>query len=83
MKCNFGLITQSILKLENASVLLDESLEIIENTKFKFSQNKEPIAKNIDKKLQNVLEKYTEINVYDRNILNGNNLEDFSNITPG
>ncbi|KAL4149936.1 hypothetical protein QTP88_003787 [Uroleucon formosanum] len=44
IKSNFGFITQSILKLENASLLLDKNLEIVENTKYKLGQNKGPIA---------------------------------------
>lgn len=59
IKCNLGFITQSISKLENASLLLDESLEIVENTKFKLSQNKGPITEKINNKLKNVLEKNT------------------------
>lgn len=45
IKCNFDFITQSILKLENDSFLLDENLEIVENTKFKLSHNKGPIVR--------------------------------------
>jgi len=37
------------LKLENASLLLDENLEIVENTKSKLGQNQGPIAEKIDK----------------------------------
>jgi len=43
------------LKLENSSLLLDENLEIVENTKSKLGQNNEPIAEKIDKKYKNVL----------------------------
>lgn len=42
-----------MLKLENASFLLNESLEIVENTKFKLGQNKVPIAEKIAKNLKN------------------------------
>lgn len=51
IKCNICFITQSILKLEKVSFLLDKSLEIVENAKFKLSQNKSPIAEKIDKKV--------------------------------
>jgi len=44
------ILTQSILKLENALLLLDENLEIVENTKSKLGQKKGPIAEKIDKK---------------------------------
>jgi len=53
IKCNFGLITQSILKLGNTSLLLDKNLEIVEKTKFKLCKNKGPIAEKIDNKLKN------------------------------
>jgi len=86
IKSNFGFITQSILKLENASLLLDENLEIVENTKSKLSQNKGPISEKINEKYKNVLEKNTGLKAMStiRNILNGNNVdEDFPNLTPG
>lgn len=86
IKSNFGFITQSILKLENASLLLDENLEIVENTISKLGQNKGPIAEKIDKKYKNVLEKNTGLKAMStiHNILNGNNVdEDFPNLTPG
>jgi hypothetical protein len=44
IKCNFCFITQSLLKSENSSFLLDVSFEIVESTKFKLSQNKRPIT---------------------------------------
>ncbi|CAI6351812.1 unnamed protein product [Macrosiphum euphorbiae] len=59
---------------------------IFENTKFKLSQNKGPVAEKINNKLKNVLEKNTRLKSMFRisNILNGNNLgDDFPNITPG
>ncbi|KAL4085052.1 hypothetical protein QTP88_027890 [Uroleucon formosanum] len=86
IKSNFGFITQSILKLENATLLLDENLEIVENTKSKLGQNKGPIAEKIDKKYKNVLEKNIGLKAMSTigNILNGNNVdEDFPNLTPG
>jgi hypothetical protein len=86
IKSNFGFITQSILKLENASLLLDENLEIVENTKSKLGQNKGPIAEKFDKKYKKVLEKNIGLKALStiRNILNGNNVDkDFPNLSPG
>ncbi|KAL4091427.1 hypothetical protein QTP88_026119 [Uroleucon formosanum] len=86
IKSNLGFITESILKLENASLLLYDNLEIVENTKSKLGQNKGPIVEKINKKYKNVLEKNTGLKAMSttRNILNGQNInEDFLNLTPG
>lgn len=86
IKSNFGFITQTILKLENASFSLDESLESVKNTKLKLDQNKGTIVEKINKKLKNVSEKNTRLKsiFMIRNILYDNNLDgDFPNLTTG
>ncbi|VVC31326.1 Hypothetical protein CINCED_3A020437 [Cinara cedri] len=72
IKSNLGFITQSILKLENASFLLDENSEIVENTKSKLGQNKGPIAEKIDKKLKNAdsgLDRLNNTNITDEKLI--------------
>lgn len=80
IKSNFGFITQSILKLKNAPLSLDENLEIVENTKIKFGQNNGTTSEKLNEKLQNILEKNRWLKfmfiIYDS--LNAGNLdEDF------
>lgn len=57
IKSNFGFIIHSILKLENASLSVDESLEIPENTKIKEQMLKcqREIKKHIRKKSRTIL----------------------------
>lgn len=56
LKSNFSFITHSIIRLGIASLSLDESLEIVENTKIKLGQNKGTTAEKVNRKLLKILE---------------------------
>jgi exonuclease VII small subunit len=60
MKSNLGFITQSILRLENSSLSLDDSLRLLKTPNPNLAKTKKQLLKRLKKKIKKCVRKKIE-----------------------